>query len=520
MSEAVRAAYRAGEEDEMLLPRVLVDASGNPIGRIGKGEHVIFYNIRGEREVELSRALVEPDFDEFPIPEPLEVHLGTMIRYDPALKARVAFPPLGEVRDTLSEVVGRAGLKQAKVCESEKAVHVSFFFNGKRKEPFPSEERVVIESDRLVTNFDEKPEMSAADVTRAFCEKLADDSYALIVGNLANVDVVGHIENAEAIKQAIRSVDEHVGICVRAARDAGVPLIITADHGTVEKWFYPDGQVDTGHTASDVPFVLVLPDGCGDVSLRETGSLTDVAPTAIELLGIPAPESMSGRSLIQGSPKLHRRRVALLILDGWGHSEVKEGNLIAESNTPEMDRILSEFPNTTIRAAGEVVGMPEGTVGNSEVGHLHLGAGRIVPSDRMRINRAIRDGSFFENPAYVSVIEGAKAEGTSLHLMGIVSFYSSHGSVKHLYALLEMAKRICPPEVFVHAMLGRRGERPESGAAYIEDVEKKCAELGLGRVVSVIGRYWSMDREGNWDRIERTYRAFVLGEGISVRIDE
>ena len=139
-----------------------------------------------------------------------------------------------------------------------------------------------------------------------------------------------------------------------------------------------------------------------------------------------------------------------------------------------------------------------GTVGNSEVGHLHIGAGRRIYSDRLKIDRAIVDGSFFSNSSFLEVIRSAGANRLPLHLMGIVSFFSSHGSVNHLFALLEMAKTEGLQEVFIHAMLGRRGEQPESGANYIDLIEKKTAELRIGRVVSVIGRYWSMDREENW----------------------
>jgi len=157
--------------------------------------------------------------------------------------------------------------------------------------------------------------------------------------------------------------------------------------------------------------------------------------------------------------------------------------------------------------------MPAGTVGNSEVGHLHLGAGRRIYSDRIRIDRSIEDGSFFQNPAFIKAMDGAIRAGTRLHLLGIVSFYSSHGSVAHLKALMRLAKERGVPELYVHGMLGRRGERPESGAAYVEEIERETHRLGLGRVVSVIGRYWSLDREGNWDRIEKTYRCLVEGRG-------
>jgi 2,3-bisphosphoglycerate-independent phosphoglycerate mutase len=163
--------------------------------------------------------------------------------------------------------------------------------------------------------------------------------------------------------------------------------------------------------------------------------------------------------------------------------------------------------------------MPPGTVGNSESGHLHIGAGRVVPADRLRISQALENGSFYNNGAFRWAMKGAIRDGRRLHLLGIVSFYSSHGSVDHLLALMEMAHREGVPEVYVHSMLGRRGERPESGAIYIEEVERAAERLGCTRLATVIGRFWSLDREEHWHRIEKTYRMLVEGEGHPVRID-
>jgi 2,3-bisphosphoglycerate-independent phosphoglycerate mutase len=164
------------------------------------------------------------------------------------------------------------------------------------------------------------------------------------------------------------------------------------------------------------------------------------------------------------------------------------------------------------------VGLPAGAVGNSEAGHLHIGAGRRVYSDRVKIDRAIADGSFFCNEAFLQTIRSIRDHKKALHLLGIVSFFSSHGSIRHLFALMELARREGIRNLYIHAMLGRRGEMPESGAHYIGSVERKAAEIELGKVVSVIGRYWSMDREENWDRIEKTYRMLVHGEGTPCRV--
>ena len=524
LAGAVRAAYHAGEDDETMEPLVRVDAAGQPIGRIRDGDYVIFYDIRGEREIELTQAFVAPEND-FPhfAREPITTHWATMIEYHPDLDVHVAFPPLGAIHGTLSQVVSEAGLRQVKVVESEKEVHLTYFLNGRRTEPFPGEERRIIPSLEF-EGYLPPPEMRAAAVADGAIAVLRDPAVALLVVNWANVDVIGHSEDREAIERAVSTVDAQLGRVIEVAKEMGVAALVTADHGTVEKWYYPDGSIDTGHTDSPVPFVLVAPHLTG-ASVRDGGTLVDVAPTVLDLLGLPQPGVMTGASLIDGrvGEQNEPRRVALFILDGWGARDEEWGNLILEADTPVMDGLQATYPATRLEAAGEAVGLPntvpnrEGkTVGNSEVGHTHLGAGRVVPSDRLRIERAIADGSFFENPAYRWAMEGARRDGTRLHLLGIISFYSSHGSVEHLKALLRMAKQVGVTEVYVHGMLGRRGEKPESGVIYVRDIEAECERLGVGQFVSLIGRFWSLDREYNWERIEKSYRWLVRGDGRSV----
>jgi len=520
MAAAVRASYEAGEQDETMRPLVLVDELGKPVGRMESGDYVIFYNIRGEREVELTRSLTEPGFGEFPAERGLRLNLVTMVQYDPRLGVRVAFPPTGRLVDTLSEMVSKSGLRQVKIAESEKSVHVTFYLNGKSAEPMPGEERVIVDSPRVV-NYAQVPELSIEGVSEAILRAVRDDRFSLIVANFANVDIIGHIEDAEAVKRAVEAVDRHIGVVVEAARETGVTVLVTADHGTVERWLHPDGTIDTGHTDSPVPLILVDPD-LGDTeeaTLMEGGELGDIAPTILELLGLPRPKPMTGRSLLQNYPpaRLGKRRILLLIADGWGIRDEVQGNLIAQSHTPVMDALQRRYPSTRLEASGEAVGMPPGTVGNSEVGHLHIGAGRRVPSDRARIDGAIRDGSFFENEALLWAVRGCRRDNARLHLLGIVSFYSSHGNVDHLISLMRLAKREGVGNVYVHSMLGRRGERRESGAEYMGLVEDESERLGLGRVVSVIGRFWALDREENWDRVEKAYRLLVYGEGNPVR---
>ena len=517
---AVRAAYQSGQEDEALEPLIRLDASGRPEGRIGAGDVVVFYDLRGEREIELTRSLTEPNFAHFPVASGLALHFVTMIEYDPKLRAKAAFAGGARIPKTLGEVLSAARLRVVKIAESEKAAHIGFFMNGKSDAVFAGEERIIVPSPEGLVNHDRKPEMSAAEVADAILAAMKDSAAPVIIVNFANVDVVGHIENRAAVTRAVETVDVQLGRVVDEAKRQRTTLVVTADHGTVEEWLYPDGLVNTGHTRNPVPFILAdfSLDRPGEAALRPDGELADVAPTILGLLDLDIPAEMKGRTLMDASALglRPRGRIVLLILDGWGMRAEEAGNMIAQSRTPRFDDLWSRYPHALLEAAGEAVGMPPGTVGNSEAGHLHLGAGRRVPLDRVRIDRAVADGSFFANPVLVEAMRIARERGRRLHLMGIISHYSSHGTIDHLFALLKMAQGAGLSEVYIHGFIGRRGEKPESGALYVEKVEEACRAIGVGAVATVLGRYWSLDREENWDRIEKTYRALVYGEGVPV----
>lgn len=520
MVEAILEAYRRGQEDESLEPIIACTRSGEPLGRMSSGDYVIFYDIRGEREIQITRSLTEEGFSEFPVKNNTRLHFVTMIEYSSELPVRVAFPQKAEVKNTLPEVLSRAGWKICKVAESEKAIHLSYFMNGKNEHSFPHEERVVIPSPEGFSTFAGKPEMSAAEVTDAVLSRLDGQGRQVIAANLANVDVVGHTENKAAVIRAVETVDEQLGRLISRCREKGVTMLVTADHGSVEEWLYPDGQINTGHTGNPVPLILADFSQEHHPGLRREGELPGVAPTVLELLGIPKPEEMTGESLLAGHSGVSgpRNNLLLLILDGWGLRPKKKGNLIYEAKTPHFDAIWKNFPHSRLKASGEAVGMPPGTVGNSESGHLHLGAGRRIFLDRVLIDRAIQDGSFMKNESFIWAMDEAKRNRKPLHLLGIVSHYSSHGTLDHLFALLRLAKERGVKDVFVHSLIGRRGEKPESGSAYVEKVEETCRALTTGQVVTVMGRFWALDREENWDRVEKAYKALVDGEGKTVEV--
>ena len=207
------------------------------------------------------------------------------------------------------------------------------------------------------------------------------------------------------------------------------------------------------------------------------------------------------------------RRVLLVICDGWGEAAASAANAISLARTPTFDRWRRDHPWTTLEASGEAVGLPAGLMGNSEVGHLNLGAGRMVPQDLLRIDLALRDGSFFENPALVEAIDSAKRSGRTVHLMGLVSDGGVHSHERHLAGLLELARRRGAPRVRVHAITDRRDTPPRSALRYLEALEADLARSG-GEIASVTGRYFAMDRDSRWDRVARAWDALRFGRGL------
>jgi len=209
--------------------------------------------------------------------------------------------------------------------------------------------------------------------------------------------------------------------------------------------------------------------------------------------------------------------LTLIILDGFGYRAEREGNAIAQAEMPFYRELLEKYPHTLIQASGECVGLPKGVMGNSNVGHLCIGAGRVVRTDIERINYEIKTGSFFQNLALNAAMDSAIKHDRALHLMGLMSDGLVHSSQEHVYALLRMAKEKELRRVFVHCFLDGRDTPPESADRYMAALQEKCREMGIGEVATVVGRYYAMDRDKRWERIERAYRMLVYGEGEPAR---
>ena len=212
---------------------------------------------------------------------------------------------------------------------------------------------------------------------------------------------------------------------------------------------------------------------------------------------------------------MSKKPVVLMVLDGYGLNDRTEGNAIAMANTPVMDKLMKEYPFVKGNASGLYVGLPDGQMGNSEVGHMNIGAGRIIYQDLTRITKAIEDGEFYKNEELLAAMENCKKNNSDLHLFGLLSDGGVHSHISHIYGLLEMAKKNGVSNVYVHAFLDGRDTPPASAKDFVAKLEDKMAEIGVGKVASLAGRYYAMDRDNNWDRVKEAYLSLTTGEGKS-----
>lgn len=290
--DAIKASYANNVTDEFVVPTVILE-NGKPTATIGEGDSIVFYNFRPDRAREITRTLVDPNFDGFER-KYFETYFVTMTQYDAKMpNVHVAFKPQKLV-NTIGEYVSSKGLKQLRIAETEKYAHVTFFFNGGVEKVYDGEDRILVASPKVAT-YDMQPEMSAYEVTDKLLEALDTDKYDMVILNFANCDMVGHTGIMEAAIKAVETVDECIGKVADKVISMGGAIFITADHGNAEQMIDPaDGSVFTAHTTNVVPLIAA---GIGDVKLNE-GRLADLAPTMLDVMGLDIPEEMTGKSLI------------------------------------------------------------------------------------------------------------------------------------------------------------------------------------------------------------------------------
>lgn len=293
----IHHAYVEGETDEFVIPTVLLDNSAKPVGTIDDHDAVICFNFRADRAREMTHALTDESFSGFVRKKfPKLSQFVCMGEYDKSLSLPVAFPP-EHVTQTFGEIIAKKGLKQLRIAETEKYAHVTFFFNGGEENVFPGEERILVPSPREVPTYDLKPEMSAPEITKKVLDCIDSDQFDVIILNFANADMVGHSGKLSAAIRAVEVLDEQIGKIQEAVLKKGGTLLITADHGNCEKMRDERGQPHTAHTTDLVPFIVISPKK-KQMKLRDMGSLADIAPTMLQLMGLDVPREMSGKSMI------------------------------------------------------------------------------------------------------------------------------------------------------------------------------------------------------------------------------
>ena len=291
--QAIEESYQQEIFDEFVVPTVMTDANDQPLAKIESGDSVIFFNFRPDRARQLTRAIVDDKFDGFKT-DKLDIDFVCMTEYDDTMpNVKIAFKP-EELTNTFGEVVSKLGKKQLRIAETEKYAHVTFFFNGGREEPYPGEDRILVNSPKVAT-YDLQPEMSAYEVTEKVLEAINSEKYDTIILNFANTDMVGHTGNIDAAIKAVEAVDKCVGEIVEAVQKQNGVLLITADHGNAEQMIdYQTGEPLTSHTTNLVPLILV---GMENVELKD-GRLCDLTPTMLDIMEEQKPKEMTGESLL------------------------------------------------------------------------------------------------------------------------------------------------------------------------------------------------------------------------------
>ena len=516
LASAVSALYAQGQTDYGLEPIVLTDKQGHSIGRITDGDAVIFCCRRGEREIQLTEAFSENSFDHFPRPGFKNLTFVILTLYHEKFKnLPVAFAP-SKIQDTLGETVSKAGLRQLRTSESEKFAHVTFFFNGGNSAPFPGEVDISIPSPKGIP-FDQIPALSLDKVAEQVLDGI-EKQYDLIATNFANGDVIGHTANNDAKIKCAAIVDSYLGKVVDSAYAAGYVILVTADHGNLEEMITAEGTAHVAHTSNPVNCILIDPLSQLQSGLIN-GKLADIAPTLLSALDIKKPSAMTGKNLAPKHDWHGKRKVLLIILDGWGIGKQDKTNPIFLAPTPVWDDLSKQFPGCQLLASGEAVGLVAGKAGNSEAGHMNIGAGRVVLQDDVRLDQAMKDGSFYENEVFCNTLQEVKQHHSSLHLIALLTEKSSHGSIDYPLALLKMAKASDLENVYLHVIFDGRSTVPGSAPALLKKLEKQMDEIGVGQIVSGVGRGIALDRDGNYGKTKRAFDAFVTGVGKAIPLE-
>ena len=570
ISEQLEEIYEkegANRDDYYISPIVVVDSKGEPVGKIEKGDIVIWINHRGDRSFAIMEALTNPDFNEhgnrFPV-EDLDLTLIPFGRYDDEyftnMGIQEAFPYSVKIESTLGSVLAENRITQARVAESEKYPHVTYFLDGRRNVIYPGEDTVIIPSEP-VADKDKKPEMKFAETAQAVIEFVKGtngrEKKKVIVVNFA-LDIQGHELKGDKERgiRAVLATDKAVGEVLKAVEEEGGAAVVTADHGNIEETAILDkdgkplkdkyGVIPSKQHVFDNPVPFIV-NGLGKVKLKKGGTLANITPTILEILGLPKPPEMDESLLVDYEYKEISGPVVLIIRDGWGISkwdnpEANEWNAVKLAN-PSVDKeLMKNNPWRLLKAHGDAVGLPEYQMGDSDNGHVTIGAGKAYDTLYKQIIEQIENDEFSQNTVLLDAFKKAKQEKRNIHIIGLTSSGGVHSGDPYLPALLEMAKRnnLDSAEIKINLwpILDGRDVQTripdQSGQYYLGQIQNKIEELELNnaQIAGIMGRYYAMDRDaikrdqkGKYEessplwqeRFKPAYRLWVYGEGVPVR---
>lgn len=503
LQEAIRRQYEVDEISDYWIRPLVACRSGSAVGRISEEDTVLFCCRRGEREIQLMESFVDEQFSIFPVTRFRSLRFVPLVEYHERFSRIKSIIEPVRPSVTLGRVLSDRGFKQLLTTETEKESHVTFFFNGRRSRLFPGQVAEIIPSWQ---DFSSHPEMKSAQVGTSLAKAM--DRYDFILVNFPAGDVIGHLPDMQLKITAAAEIDKALGRLYKQAMALGRTLIVTADHGLMEKARNEDGSSSVSHTSSPVPFIVVNRQLNKESVIANEGSLADVAPTVLSLMGVARPEEMTGSCLLKDIPT--SSGVVLVILDGWGEGERDPRvNPLEAADTPNLDFLKDSFPHTTLSASGEAVGLPKGRSGNSETGHLTIGAGTVIEQDEMRLTKEMRDG--LENNEVLK--DAVKNTGckSSVHVIGVLSEASSHGNIKELLSVCQAACSNGAKNILIHLILDGRSSPPRSAT---ELLRKYREDLGRYEVVTAVGRGFALDRSKDYtQKTKLVYDSLVYGRG-------
>ncbi|MEW6536186.1 MAG: hypothetical protein AB1454_11280 [Candidatus Auribacterota bacterium] len=543
---AVQTAVESNIQPDRIAPKVQESAdTQEPAGRIlnytqpGRGDALIMFNVNGTDLMGLSKALADNQFDAFQTIDGLDLSLYTMTRYSEDIDAKAAYPRV-TAEQSLGKTLADANVPQSRIASVDSVQAMTEALDGNTKIDYTPEKFAMIEVPVPPAEaVRQTPAYNSGSMADEAIKRITDSKDQLIVAGFSAPDALGQTGDIIAAAEGFDIMDQEIARVVETALKTGVSVVITGTHGNIEKMVDENGTPIQGRyssfTNNPVPFIYI--DGRDqrivaqkDI-LRPDASLGSVAPTILDILGIAKPETMTAPSIFRDFEPMKNGRVLLITVDGLGTSAEAQGNAVElarkqvqqKNRELNFDRWMLDYPSTQVSASGTAIGLRENTPGYPAAAYFAMGSGlsaNDIVLDMVTIDRAIADNSFNRNEVFLEAITAAQRSNTKLHLLGLVSSAEIDSSIAHLEALLRLAKEkgLARDAVVIHVITDGIDEAPASIAENINAVTELTKELGIGIVATAGGRYWFMNPEQEYDKIEKAYNS-LLEEQLDKELD-